>query len=91
MEGIASGIQTTTMENNETNPTQVAGTPVAEKPEIANRPSFLRDVGNGLLHVVKVAWTVPAARGYIATLLVRVGVPAALTGVVTLIVDGLLK
>ncbi len=89
MEGIASGIQTT-MEN-ELNPTQVAGTPVAEKPEIAARPSFLRDVGNGVLHVAKVAWQVPATRGYIATLLVRVGVPAAVTGVITLIIDGLFK
>lgn len=66
-------------------------TPVADKPEIANRPSFLRDVKNGLVHVAKVAWQVPAARGYIATLLVRIGVPAAVTGVVSLIVDGLLK
>jgi len=66
-------------------------TPVADKPEIAKKPSFLKDVGNGLLHVAKVAWQVPAARGYIATLLVRIGVPAALTGVATLIVDGLLK
>lgn len=66
-------------------------TPAADKPEIANRPSFLRDVKNGLVHVAKVAWQVPEARGYIATLLVRIGVPAAVTGVVTLIVDGLLK
>ena len=63
----------------------------SDKPEIAPRPSFLKDVRNGLVHVAKVAWQVPAARGYIATLLVRYGVPTALAAVVTLVVDGLLK
>jgi hypothetical protein len=70
---------------------QTPAVPVVDKPEIASRPAFLKDVRNGLLHVVKVVWQVPAARGYIATLLVRFGVPTALAGVVTLIVDGLLK
>ena len=64
---------------------------LAPKREIAARPSFLKDVKNGIVHVAKVAWQVPAARGYLATLLVRYGVPTALAGVITLVVDGLLK
>jgi len=64
---------------------------LAPKPEIAARPSFLTDVKNGFVHVARVAWQVPAARGYLATLLVRYGVPTALAGVITLVVDGLLK
>ena len=64
---------------------------LAPKPEIAAHPSFLKDVKNGFVHVAKVAWQVPAARGYLATLLVRYGVPTALAGVITLVVDGLLK
>lgn len=73
------------------NELQTPVAPANDKPEIAPHLSFLKDVKNGLLHVVKVAWQVPAARGYIATLLVRYGVPTALAGVVTLVVDGLLK
>lgn len=70
---------------------QPTALPVADKREIADKPPFLKDVRNGLVHVAKTLWQVPEARGYIATLLVRVGVPAALTGVVSLVVDGLLK
>lgn len=73
------------------NELQTPVVPASDKPEIAPRPSFLKDVKNGLVHVAKVAWQVPEARGYIATLLVRYGVPTALAGVVTLVVDGLLK
>lgn len=43
--------------------------------------SFLKDVAKGLLHVVKVAWTVPAAHGFLATLLVRAGIPATLVSI----------
>ena len=64
---------------------------LAPKPENAAGPSFFKDVKNGFVHVAKVAWQVPAARGYLATLLVRYGVPTALAGVITLVVDGLLK
>ena len=40
--------------------------------------SFLRDLAKGAAHVVKTIWTVPAAQGLIATLLIRAGVPATL-------------
>lgn len=73
----------------------------AAKPEIAEQPSFLRDIRNGLIGVLKndlpafakKMWEVPAARGYIATLIVRglvtIGLPAGLGTVVTLVIDGL--
>jgi hypothetical protein len=40
--------------------------------------SFLKDIAKGFVHVVKTIWTVPAAQGFIATLLIRAGVPATL-------------
>jgi len=46
-----------------------------------NKRSFLKDVGKGLWNVVKVAWTVPAARGAVATILVRAGLPSALVAI----------
>jgi hypothetical protein len=43
--------------------------------------SFPKDVAAGLKHVAKVIWQVPEARGFIATLLVRFGVPASIAAI----------
>lgn len=68
-----------------------AAVPVSAKPEIAAKPSFLKDVKNGLVHVAKTIWQVPAAQGYIATLIVRLGLPAGLAAIVIPIIDALVK
>lgn len=68
-----------------------AAVPVSAKPEIAAKPSFLKDVKNGLVHVAKTIWQVPAAQGYIATLIVRLGLPAGLAAIVVPIIDALVK
>lgn len=69
-----------------------AVTAVSDKPEVADRPSFLKDVKNGLFHVAKTIWAVPEARGYLATLLVRLGVASpAIVAVVMAVIDGLAK
>lgn len=60
------------MSDNELNTEVAASTP---------KRSFLKDVGKGLWNVVKVAWTVPAARGAVATILVRAGLPSALVAI----------
>ena len=56
----------------------VSATALSPTPE---KHSFLKDVAHGLGNVAKVIWRVPAARGYIATLLVRFGIPGALVAV----------
>lgn len=61
------------MNDNETT-AQVAQTTPAPK-------SLLKDALAGLMHVGKVAWQVPEARGFIATLLVRFGVPASIAAI----------
>jgi hypothetical protein len=43
--------------------------------------SFIKDVAHGALNVAKVIWQVPAARGLIATLLVRIGLPGTLVAI----------
>lgn len=68
-----------------------AAVPVSAKPEIADKPWFLKDVKNGLVHVAKTIWQVPAAQGYIATLIVRLGLPAGLAAIVIPIIDALVK
>jgi hypothetical protein len=68
-----------------------AAVPVSAKPEIADKPSFLKDVRNGLIHVAKTIWQVPAAQGYIATLIVRLGLPAGLAAILVPLVDALVK
>lgn len=65
--------------------------PANDKPEIASRPSFLTDVRNGLVHVAKTLWQVPEARGYIATLIVRIGVPAGISAILIPLIDALVK
>ncbi len=57
----------------------------------ADKPSFLSDVRNGLFHVAKTVWQVPAARGYLATLIVRLGVPAGLGAILIPLIDALVK
>jgi hypothetical protein len=65
----------------------------SEKPEVAARPSFFKDVLNGfrgtLSTVAKAVWHVPAAKGYIATLIVRLGLPAGLAAIIVPIIDAL--
>ena len=66
--------------------------PASEKPEIADKPSFVEDVKNGLIHVAKTIWAVPEARGYVATLFVRLGVASpAIVAIILSVVDGLMK
>lgn len=65
--------------------------PASDKPEIADKPSFLKDVKNGLVHVAKTLWAVPEARGYIATLIVRIGVPSTIAAILLPLVDALVK
>lgn len=55
--------------------------PATDKPVVVDRPSFLKDLKNGLVHALKVVWQVPEARGMIATLLVRFGVPASIAAI----------
>lgn len=63
----------------------------AEQPLVADRPSFWTDVRKGLKDALKTTWKVPAAQGYIATLIVRflgyVGLPGALGSVVIAVID----
>ena len=66
-------------------------TTVLEKPEVADKPNFLKDVANGLVNVAKTIWHVPAAQGYIATLIVRLGVPGTIAAVLIPIIDALVK
>lgn len=47
----------------------------------APKRSFLKDAAKGLAHVAKVIWQVPAARGALATLLVRFGLPGSLVAI----------
>ncbi len=68
-----------------------SGAALEIKPEIATKPSFLSDVRNGLVHVAKTVWQVPAARGYLATLIVRLGVPAGLGAILIPLIDALVK
>lgn len=65
--------------------------PVSDKPEVAEKPNFIRDVTNGLVHVAKTIWQVPAAQGYIATLIVRLGLPAGAAAILIPIIDALAK
>ncbi|UYY77485.1 hypothetical protein [Sphingomonas sp. R1] len=64
----------------------------AKKPE---KRSFLKDVVKGfagtLVTVAKTVWHVPAAQGYLATLIVRLGVPAGAVAIISAIVDAVLK
>jgi hypothetical protein len=57
--------------------------------------SFLKDVAKGfagtLVTVAKTVWHVPAAQGYLATLVVRLGVPAGAVAIITALVDAALK
>lgn len=69
----------------------VATVSASDKPEIADKPSFLKDVKNGLVHVAKTIWQVPAAKGYIATLIVRAGLPAGIVAILVPIIDALVK
>lgn len=48
---------------------------------VAEKRSFLKDAAKGLQHVAKVIWQVPEARGIIATLLVRFGLPGTLVAI----------
>jgi hypothetical protein len=75
----------------QTNLNEPVAVKASDKPEIAARPSFLKDVKNGLVHVARTIWQVPAARGYIATLFVRFGLPAGLAAIIVPIVDALVK
>ena len=45
------------------------------------KPSFLKSLGKGAAHVVKVAWTVPAVQSTITTLLIRFGLPGTLVAI----------
>lgn len=45
------------------------------------KSTFLKDLGRGLKQVACVAWTVPAARGLVTTLLIRFGVPSTLVAI----------
>lgn len=54
------------------------GTTVTLPPE---KRSFLKDAAKGLQHVAKVIWQVPEARGFVATLLVRFGLPGTLVAI----------
>lgn len=65
--------------------------PASEKPEVADKPNFLKDVANGLVNVAKTIWHVPAAQGYIATLIVRLGVPGTIAAVLIPVIDALVK
>ncbi len=57
--------------------------------------SFLKDVTKGfagtLVSVAKTVWHVPAAQGYLATLVVRLGVPAGAVAIISAIVDAVLN
>ncbi|WP_242152605.1 hypothetical protein [Sphingomonas sp. BAUL-RG-20F-R05-02] len=66
-------------------------TVTADKPEIAEQPSFFKDVLNGVVGIAKTIWHVPAAQGAIATLVVRAGVPATVVAVLVPIIDALVK
>lgn len=66
--------------------------PASEKPEVADHPSFVQDLKDGAIHVAKTIWAVPEARGYVATLLVRLGFASpAIVAVVLAVIDGLAK
>ena len=70
-------------------------TSASEKPEVADKPPFLKDLLNGfkgtLGTIAKAIWHVPAAQGYIATLIVRLGLPAGLAAIVVPVIDALVK
>lgn len=46
-----------------------------------SKPSLLTSISKGALHVIKVAWTVPAVQSTIATLLIRFGLPGTLVAI----------
>lgn len=56
----------------------VSATAISPTPE---KRSFVKDVTHGALNVAKVLWQVPAARGLVATLLVRFGLPGTLVAI----------
>lgn len=65
---------------------------VADKPEVADKPSFLKDVLNGVVGVAKTIWHVPAAQGAFATWIVRSGyVSSAVVAVLVPIIDAIVK
>lgn len=45
------------------------------------KDGLLRALWQGVKHVIIVAWTVPAARNWLATQLIRFGAPSALVAV----------
>jgi hypothetical protein len=55
--------------------------PATEMSPTPEKRSFLKDAAKGLAHVAKVVWQVPAARGALATLLVRFGLPGTLVAI----------
>lgn len=55
------------------------------------KPGLLKSIAIGALHVVKVAWTVPAVRSQVATLLVRFGLPSALVAIGVAVGEALAK
>jgi hypothetical protein len=73
---------------------EIAAQRVTAEPAPENR-SFLKDVTKGfagtLVTIAKTVWHVPAAQGYVATLIVRLGVPAGAVAVITALVDAVLK
>ena len=74
---------------------EVGDAPIVDEVKVeivdAAKPSFLKDVANGLVNVAKTIWHVPAAQGYIATLIVRLGVPGSIAAVLIPIIDALVK